>query len=64
LKLHELTEKPAHLTHARQMADAAIDKLYVNSLFKGHRAKPYYEAIDGVGFLLQVLLALHDGTDT
>ena len=64
LQLYELTGKPAYLAHARQMADTAIDKLYVNGLFKGHPAKPYYEAIDGVGFLLQALLALDDGKDT
>lgn len=63
LKLHELTDKPAYLARARQMADTAIDKLYVNRLFKGHPAKPYYEAMDGVGFLLQALLALDECRD-
>jgi len=32
--------------------------MYVNGLFKGHPAKPYYQANDGVGFLLYALLEL------
>lgn len=40
------------------MADEAIEKLYFNGLFKGHPAKPYYEAMDGVGYLLYSLITL------
>jgi len=58
LQLYELTGKTTYLARARKAADQAIEKLYVNGLFKGHPAKPYYEAIDGVGFLLQALIAL------
>jgi len=43
---------------ARAMADDAIEKLYHNGLLKGHPAKPYYEAMDGVGNLLIALLQL------
>ena len=35
-----------------------MSKLYYNGLFRGHPAKPYYEATDGVGFLLYALLEL------
>ena len=41
------------------MADTAIAKLHHKGLFRGHPAKPYYEAIDGVGDLLCALLELH-----
>ena len=40
------------------MADQAIEKLYHQGLFRGHPAKPYYEAVDGVGYLLYALLEL------
>jgi len=58
LQLYELTGKPTYFARARETADTATEKLYENGLFKGHPAKPYYEAIDGVGFLLQALMAL------
>jgi hypothetical protein len=40
------------------MAAAAIEALWSNGLFRGHPAKPYYEAADGVGYLLHALLEL------
>ena len=46
------------LATAIALADEAIEKLYVNGWFKGHPSKPYYEATDGVGFLLYALLEL------
>jgi uncharacterized protein YyaL (SSP411 family) len=58
LDLYSLTKKPKYLQLAQKLADEAIAKLYVNGLFRGHPAKPYYEAIDGVGNLLYALVEL------
>jgi hypothetical protein len=58
LNLYLVTGKPAYLDAARNMADTAIEKLWHKGLFRGHPAKPYYEAIDGVGYLLYALLQL------
>jgi hypothetical protein len=59
IHLYILTGQPQHLRQARSLADEAIAKLHHNGLFRGHPAKPYYEAIDGVGYLLYALLELH-----
>lgn len=56
--LYVLTKKEEYLKLAQGMADEAIEKLYYKGLFRGHPAKPYYEAIDGVGYLLYAMLAL------
>ena len=69
--LHRATEEPKYLELANQLAQEAVDKLYVETdiddaqgnrrsygIFKGHPAKPYYEAVDGVGILLLALLEL------
>ena len=54
-----LITKDVHLLKlAEDVAHQAIDKLYVNGLFKGHPAKPYYEATNGVGLLLHALMEL------
>lgn len=58
LHLHVVTGEHRYLDDARSMADTAIKKLYHNGLFRGHPVKPYYEAIDGVGYLLYALLQL------
>ncbi len=53
--------------YARTLADEAVAKLYHHGLFRGHPAKPYYEAVDGVGILLYALVQLgellHDPDD-
>ena len=56
--LHQETKVQKYRKLAEGLAQEAIDKLYVNGLFKGHPAKPYYEANDGIGFLLFALLEL------
>ena len=56
--LYILTGGEKYLNLANEMADEAIAKLYFQGLFRGHPAKPYYEATDGVGFLLYALLEL------
>ncbi|MDP6544868.1 MAG: AGE family epimerase/isomerase [Phycisphaerae bacterium] len=58
LHLYIVTKDQKYLGLARQMADEAIRKLYHKGLFRGHPAKPYYETMDGVGYLLQALLEL------
>lgn len=58
LNLFLVTGNHAHLDSARRLADIAVEKLWHNSLFRGHPAKPYYESIDGVGYLLYALLQL------
>ncbi|MBN1345359.1 MAG: hypothetical protein JXQ73_21885 [Phycisphaerae bacterium] len=58
LQLHALTGDQAYRDFARAAADEAVAKLYYKGLFRGHPRKPYYEAVDGVGYLLQALLQL------
>jgi uncharacterized protein YyaL (SSP411 family) len=58
LHLYVVTGERQHLDDARSMADMAIEKLHHKGLFRGHPAKPYYEAMDGVGYLLYALLEL------
>jgi hypothetical protein len=58
LHLFIITGEEKYLEEARAMADMAISKLYHKGLFRGHSAKPYYEAMDGVGYLMYALLEL------
>jgi uncharacterized protein YyaL (SSP411 family) len=58
LHLYVVTGEGQYLDDARAMADMTIEKLHHNGLFRGHPAKPYYEAMDGVGYLLYALLEL------
>ena len=59
LRSHALTGDAADLDSARTVADEALEKLAHDGLFRGHRGKPYYESMDGVGDLLAALLELH-----
>lgn len=56
--LYGATNTPADRDAARQLAGEALDRLSENGWLKGHAAKPYYEATDGVGTLLGALLEL------
>jgi hypothetical protein len=58
LQMEGLTGDAAYRDFARQAAREAVVKLWYNGLFRGHPAKPYYEAMDGVGYLLNALLQL------
>jgi hypothetical protein len=58
IQMHLLTGKSEYLRTARIVADEAITRLNHRGLFRGHPAKPYYEAMDGVGQLLFALLQL------
>lgn len=52
-----------HLRVAESYAQQAIDLLFNGKIFRGHPAKPYYEAADGVGFLCYGLVQLQDALD-
>lgn len=69
--LYRATGDQHYLGVAQRIAADAVDKLYVETevtdasgetrtwgIFRGHPAKPYYEAADGVGLLLYALLEL------
>jgi hypothetical protein len=58
IQMFLLTEDVSYLRTAQQVADEAIARLEWRGLFRGHPAKPYYEAMDGVGHLLYSLLQL------
>ena len=58
LHMYIITREDTYLEEAKAMADMAIGKLYHKGLFRGHPAKPYYEAMDGVGYLMYALLEL------
>jgi DUF1680 family protein len=58
LHLYVVTGDRQYLDEAHKFADEAIKKLHHKGLFRGHPAKPYYEAMDGVGYLLYALLEL------
>ncbi len=64
LDLHEVTGESRYLTGAHDYANEAVSKLYHNNLFRGHPAKPYYEAVDGVGLLLKALIELNHTSET
>ncbi len=69
--LYRATGEKRYLKLAEQLGHEAVDKLYVETeialgagksrkcgIFRGHPAKPYYEAGNGVGFLLLAFLEL------
>jgi hypothetical protein len=58
IHLFIISRENKYLEEATALADIAIDKLYHKGLFRGHPAKPYYEAMDGVGYLMYALLEL------
>ncbi len=58
VNLYHATGDNRYLRRAKVLAREAIAKLYVNGIFRGHPAKDFYQANDGVGFLLHALLQL------
>jgi hypothetical protein len=58
LHLHRITGQDEYRDFARQVAREAVSRLYYKGLLRGHPCKPYYESIDGVGYLLVGLLQL------
>jgi len=59
IDMYVIKNDSKYLQLAQKFADEAIAKLYVNGMFKGHPAKPYYESVDGVGNLLYALVELN-----
>ena len=60
LQMFILTGDYKNLIQAKKIADLAIHKLYYKGMFRGHPAKQYYEAVDGVGYLLYALVQLNE----
>lgn len=58
VELANETGDQTHLSTAKRYADQAIELLFNGKILRGHPAKPYYEAADGVGFLCYGLLQL------
>ncbi len=58
VNMYANTGEQAYLDDARRFAQEAVSKLYYKGLFRGHPARPYYAATDGVGYLLVALLQL------
>ncbi len=59
LTMFAITDEPRFLERADGMARDALNKLYhPNGIVRGHPAKPYYESVDGTGYLLVGLLQL------
>jgi uncharacterized protein YyaL (SSP411 family) len=56
--LYEATHDTSYLELAQTVGQDAVNKLYVNGIFRGHVAKPYYESTNGVGVLLDAMLEL------
>jgi len=48
---------------AKKVANEALAKLYYKGLIRGHACKPYYESVDGVGYLLYALVQLDQARD-
>ena len=57
--LFDETGEDQYLFSARDLAKEAVSVLWYDGLFRGHSNKPYYEAVDGVGILLQSLMDLN-----
>jgi hypothetical protein len=62
-ELAAATGKKSHLRIAEAYARQAVGLLFNGKIFRGHPAKPYYEAADGVGFLCHGLVQLQDALD-
>jgi MYXO-CTERM domain-containing protein len=58
--LYAVTGDEDYLLLSQTVADEAIDKLWVDDtgIFRGHAGKAYYEAVDGIGLLMESLLDL------
>lgn len=58
INMYANTGDSIYLDDARKLAREAVSKLYYKGLFRGHPARPYYAAVDGVGNLLFSLIQL------
>jgi hypothetical protein len=62
-ELAVVTNDRSHLVTAENYAAQAVELLFNGKIFRGHPAKPYYEAADGVGFLCHGLVQLQEAID-
>jgi hypothetical protein len=62
LHMARITGDGQYAHFAREVAREAVSKLYYKGLLRGHPGKPYYESIDGVGYLLLALVELDEQT--
>lgn len=60
--MYQSTLDTSYLEIAEEVGTDAVNKLYVNGIFRGHPAKPYYECTNGVGVLLDAMLELDAAT--
>jgi hypothetical protein len=60
LHMEQLTGESSYRDFATRAANEAIAQLYYRGFLRGHHAKPYYESMDGVGYLLAALLQLQE----
>jgi len=51
------------LDAAQRLAKETIERMWTGRIFRGHPDKPYYEAADGVGFLVSGLLDVHEALE-
>jgi len=58
LHMQRVTGNKEYGRFAREVANEALAKLYYKGLIRGHACKPYYESVDGVGYLLYALVQL------
>jgi hypothetical protein len=58
INMYANTGEGSYLDDARKLAREAVSKLYYRGLFRGHPARPYYHAVDGIGYLLVALIQL------
>ncbi len=62
-EMADATGDRSYLTVAENYAQQAIELLFNGKIFRGHPAKPYYEAADGVGFLCYGLIQLQEALE-
>jgi len=65
VRASKVIERPKYRTLARQVADEAVDRLYVaeHGMFRSHPGENRCDAVDGPGVLLLGLLYLETGKD-
>ncbi|MDR6550789.1 hypothetical protein [Paenibacillus qinlingensis] len=56
-----ISGRPEYRIAAERLAEEAVKSLYQQEMFVGHTGAKWYDAVDGVGFLMAGLLYLHNG---
>lgn len=63
LEVHALTSEAQYREAAEGVAAEAVGHLWAGRIFRGFPGKDYYEAIDGVGYLVQALAELNSSRE-